>query len=261
MKNISNDLVSIIMLSRNKGEYVDESIRSIIAQTYQNWELLFVDDSSSDETLNKVLSYKYNDERIHLSQYVFEQGEAVTRYKALKSAKGRWIAFMNCGDLWHPTKLEEQIAFMEKNNYAFSYTKYCIIDSKSRIQDVIIGGPERISYSDMLKCCWPGYLTVMYDAEKVGPLTEHKFKENSDYAIWLEVCKKEDCYLLNKILATQRTDQKLYSPFPLFKRISWRYDVFSIAGKKNPIMATVMTIRSLWYGIVKRVKYIEKSGK
>ena len=258
---MTNDLVSIIMLSHNKGEYVVESIGSVIAQTYKNWELLFVDDSSTDGTINKVLSYKYKDERIQLSQYIFEQGEAVTRYKALKSAKGRWIAFMNCGDLWHPTKLEEQIAFMERNNYAFSYTKFGIIDSKSKIKETIIGGPEIISYSNMLKCCWPGYLTVMYDAAKVGQLTEYKFKENNDYAIWLEICEETDCYLLNKNLATQRTDQKLYSPFPLFKRISWRYDVFSIAEKKNPIMATIMTIRSLWYGIIKRVKYTERSGK
>lgn len=258
---MTNDLVSIILLSHNNGEYVVESIESILAQKYQNWELLFVDNSSTDGTVNKVLSYKNNDERIHLSQYVFEQGEAITRYKALKSAKGRWMAFMNGGDLWHPTKLEEQIAFMEKNNYSFSYTKFGIIDSKSKMKDTITGGPERICYYDMLKCCWPGYLTVMYDAEKVGPLTEYKFKKNNDYAIWLEVCKKEDCYLLNKNLATQRIGQKLYSPFPLFKRISWRYDVFSIAEKKNPIMATVMTIRSMWYGIIKRVKYTERSGK
>lgn len=253
--------VSIIMLSHNQGQYVEESLSSVLSQTYQNWELLFIDDSSTDSTINKVLTYKYKDERIQLSQYIFEQGEAVTRYKALKSAKGRWIAFMNCGDLWAPTKLEEQIAFMERNKYAFSYTKFGIIDSKSKTKDAIIGGPERINYRDMLKCCWPGYLTVMYDAEKVGPLTEYKFKENNDYAIWLEVCKEADCYLFNKNLATQRTDQNLYSPFPLFKRISWRYDVFSIAEKKNPIMATVMTIRSMWYGIIKRVKYTERSGK
>lgn len=253
--------VSIIMLSHNQGQYVEESLSSVLSQTYQNWELLFIDDSSTDSTINKVLTYKYKDERIQLSQYVFEQGEAVTRYKALKSVKGRWIAFMNCGDLWHPKKLEEQIAFMERNNYAFSYTKFGIIDSKSKIKETIIGGPERINYRDMLKCCWPGYLTVMYDVSKVGQLTEYKFKENNDYAIWLEVCKKADCYLLNKNLATQRTDQDIYSPFPLVKRISWRYDVFSIAEKKNPIMATVMTIRSMWYGIIKRVKYTERSGK
>lgn len=255
-----DDLVSIIMLSYNRGQYVEDSIRSVINQTYTNWELFFVDDSSTDNTIEKVLN-SFCDERIHLSQYVFKQGEAVTRYKAIKGARGRWIAFMNCGDLWHPTKLEEQITFMEKNNYGFSYTKYGIIDCKSIMHDAIIGGPERICYRDMQKCCWPGYLTVMYDAEKVGQLKEYKFKENNDYAIWLEVCKKEDCYLLNKNLATQRTDQRLYSPFPLFKRLAWRYDVFSIAEKKNPIMASVMTVRSMWYGIVKRVKYIESNGE
>lgn len=253
-----NDLVSIIMLSRNKGEYVVDSIESIIAQTYKNWELLFVDDSSSDGTINKVSSCKNNDKRIHLSQYVFEQGEAITRYKALKSIKGRWVAFINCGDLWYPTKLEEQISFMETNGYSFSYTKYGIIDSKSNVKKVVLSGPERINHRDMLKCCWPGYLTVMYDASKIGNLTEYKFKENNDYAIWLEVCEKEDCFLLNKNLATQRTDQNLYSPFPLFKRISWRYEVFRRANDQNFFVAALMTTRSLWYGIIKKTKYVEK---
>ena len=250
-----SNLVSIIMLARNKADYAVDSIKSVIAQTYTNWELIFIDDSSTDGTISKVLESDFNDKRMRFSQFIFEQGESVTRHKAIFEAKGRWVAFINCGDLWKPTKLEEQIAFMESRGCYFSYTKYGIIDSRSNVRKVIIGGPACINHNDMLKCCWPGYLTVMYDASQIKLLTRYKYNDNNDYAIWLEISKQADCYLLDKNLATQRSDQGLYSPFPFFDRIRWRYNVFIEVEKMNPFVAALMTAQSIWYGIFKKVKY------
>ena len=132
---MKNDLVSIIMLSRNKEQYVEASVRSVMAQTYQNWELLFVDDASKDKTISLLLELKDEDgkrepkeergiaDRISVSSTIESRGEIVNRNSALRSAKGRWIAFLDAGDIWEPTKLERQVAFMEEHGYAFSYTE------------------------------------------------------------------------------------------------------------------------------------------
>ena len=130
----ANGLVSIIMLSKNKAQYVEESVRSVMAQTYKNWELLFVDDNSKDKTITMMMDLKNEAkirredysfiERIKVAQTVTNRGESVNRNKALREARGRWIAFLDVGDVWAPDKLEKQIRFMEENGYAFSYHKY-----------------------------------------------------------------------------------------------------------------------------------------
>ena len=117
-----NDLVSIIMPSYNCAAYIEESIRCVQAQTYQNWELIIVDDCSTDDTINRISNLKDKDKRIFLYQNESNSGAAVSRNLALQKARGRWIAFLDSDDLWEPQKLEKQIAFMEINNYAFSYT-------------------------------------------------------------------------------------------------------------------------------------------
>ena len=179
-------LVSIIMLSHGDGTYVVDSVKSILAQTYQNWELLFVA-KTDDETLEplsslreedvkiqkragKVLTDSYSNSRIKASFIVGEDNDTPRRNSALANAQGRWIAFLDAGDIWEPTKLERQIGFMEEHGYAFSYTQYGIIDKDSHDRGFVIGGKDRVTYQDMMKCCWPAYLTVMYDAEKVGKL-------------------------------------------------------------------------------------------
>lgn len=104
---MSNDLVSIIMLSKDNGKYVAESVRSVLAQTYQNWELIFMDDSSKDDTIRQMMELKGKDRRFKVSKSVESRGSAISMNSALRDATGRWIAFLNVGDLWEPTKLEK----------------------------------------------------------------------------------------------------------------------------------------------------------
>lgn len=157
---MANDLVSIIMLSRNDVAHVEESVRSILAQTYTNWELLFVDDNSNDGTITKMMELTGKDPRFNITQSVYDKGSSYLRNKALKEAHGRWIAFLDAGDTWTPDKLEKQIRFMEENGYAFSYTKYGIMDLESQDRGVVVGGKAHVNYKEMRKCCWPCYLTL-----------------------------------------------------------------------------------------------------
>lgn len=199
---MEEELVSIIMPSYNTGKFIKETINSVIAQTYSNWELIIVDDCSTDNTDEIVKSI--NDNRIIYLKNETNSGAAISRNKALREAKGRWIAFLDSDDLWKNDKLEKQIKFMKENNCYFSYTNYIEIDENGNINGKRVTGPKKITKTGMFNYCWPGCLTVMYDANKIGLIQIEDIKKNNDYAMWLKVCKKADCYLLSEDLAMYR---------------------------------------------------------
>jgi Glycosyltransferases involved in cell wall biogenesis len=256
------------MLSHNQAQYVEESVRSVMAQTYQNWELLFVDDNSKDDTITLMMDlkeeakirredYTYID-RIKVSQTVSDRGESVNRNKALKEARGRWIAFLDVGDVWAPDKLEKQVRFMEENGYTFTFTQYALMNNKSQDRGVLISGKDHVTNKDMLRCCWPAYLTVMYDAEKVGQFRLHNTKGNNDYALWLAISERNDCHLLPENLATMRTPYGLLSRFLRTDKVKWRYEVYRTEEDLGPITSFFYTIRNGWYGIMKWMKYVNR---
>lgn len=261
-------MVSIIMLSKNKAQYVEESVRSVMAQTYQNWELLFLDDNSKDDTITKMMDLKDEGkiknvdytiiDRIKVSQTVTDRGVSVNRNGSLKEARGKWIAFLDVGDVWAPDKLEKQIKFMAENNYSFSYTEYGLMNNKSQNRGVVISGKEHLTHKDFLKCCWPAYLTVMYDAEKVGKVRGRIVKSNNDYALWLQISDNHDCHLLNENLATMRTPYGIFSRFLRTDKVKWRYECYRTEEDLGPITSFFYTVRNGWYGIRKWMNYVKK---
>ena len=253
----SNQLVSIIMPSYKCGRFICESIKSVQAQTYQDWELIIVDDCSDDDTIDVVLGLKNNDERISLYQNSSNSGAAVSRNTALKNAKGRWIAFLDSDDLWEPTKLEKQIKFMEKNGYAFSYHEYKEIDEEDNELGVYVSGKGHVNKFDMFACCWPGCLSVMYDASKVGLIQINDIKKNNDTAMWLKVIRKADCYLLKECLGKYRRRANSITPKPLWKRIWAHYPLFRVAEGMNPISATFWVIMNVFGNAYKKYKYVK----
>jgi glycosyltransferase involved in cell wall biosynthesis len=255
---MTNDLVSVIMPSYNCGCFVEETIRSVQGQTYKNWEIIFVDDCSSDDTIPKVSAMKEQDDRIHLYQNVKNSGAAVSRNVALKEAKGRWIAFLDSDDLWKPEKLEHQIRFMEENGYNFSCTERDVIDENSNPVGQYITGPDVITKAGMRRYCWVGCLTVMYDANVMGVLQIADLKKNNDYAIWLKAIKKADCYLLKENLASYRQRRGSISHDSMKKLIKSHYDLWRVGEGKNPLVAFLLTIQNLFFGVVKRLRYIKK---
>lgn len=254
-----NELVSIIMPSYNCGQFVEETIRSVQAQTYQNWEIVFMDDCSQDDTIQIVNRLRDHDQRIRLFQNRGNMGAALSRNNALREAKGRWIAFLDSDDQWEPEKLEKQLRFMEKNGYAFSYTRYQEIDEDSKETGVFVSGPNHISRKGMYAFCWPGCLTVMYDAEKIGLVQIADIKKNNDYAMWLKVCQKADCYLLDECLAKYRRGrQGSVSSHGIMTMIGWHYKLWHEAEKKNTIAAAYYTCLNLVCGFHKKIRYVKR---
>lgn len=250
-----NDLVSIVMPSYNTGRFIKETIQSVLNQTYENWELIIVDDCSTDNT-DKVIQPFLIDRRIRYLKNKKNSGAAVSRNRALKAAKGKWIAFLDSDDLWEQDKLEEQIAFMQDNGYHFSYTNYIEIDEESKPNGKSVTGPKRITKHGIYNYCWMGCLTVMYDAEEVGLIQIADIKKNNDYAMWLKVCKKADCYLLDKILAKYRKRSGSISNHRYMKLIKWHYKLYRDAEKRNPISSFILTVRNLFFGVLKKIKYV-----
>lgn len=252
-----NDLVSIIMPSYNTANYIGDSVQSVINQTYKNWELLIVDDCSEDNT-DEVVSM-FVDERIKYLKNSSNCGAAVCRNRALREAKGKWIAFLDSDDLWLPDKLEMQIDFMEKHNYHFSYTKYEEINADGINSKTVVSGPKCITKSGMFDFCWPGCLTIVYDRDYVGEIQIVDIRKNNDYAMWLKVCKKADCYLLNETLAKYRRGRTgSVSSHSIRTMIWWHYKLFREAEGQNAILATFNTCRNLTFGLYKKLKYVKK---
>ncbi|HIZ20238.1 MAG TPA: glycosyltransferase family 2 protein [Firmicutes bacterium] len=253
-------LVSIITPSYNTARFVKETIQSVLAQTYPHWEMLIVDDCSTDgsaDTIREIIQ-EYQDPRIRLFVNKVNSGAAVSRNRALREAKGRWIAFLDSDDLWAPDKLEKQLQFMQENGCAFSYTAYTEIDEQSRETGVTVSGPKRISKAGMFRYCWPGCLTVMYDAERIGLIQIADLKKNNDYAMWLKAIPFSDCWLLDEALAKYRVRSGSISRENKIRLIKFHYILFRDGQGMNPAAAAFSTIRNLIFGIWKKVRYVQR---
>lgn len=250
------ELVSIIMPSYNTANYIEESIESVINQTFTNWELIIVDDCSFDNTDDVIAKY-LNDERIIYLKNEKNRGAAISRNRALRKAKGKWVAFLDSDDLWSTNKLEKQIKFMKENNYSFTYTNYYEMDEKSKLNGVTVTGPKHITRRGMYNYCWPGCLTVMYDVSVVGLVQIKDIKKNNDYAMWLQICHKCDCYLLDEQLAKYRKRQGSISNHSYLHLLKWHFKLYYKKEKKNILTAVFNTGRNLIFGLYKKKFYLK----
>lgn len=242
------------MPSYNTARFIGESIASVFAQTYTNWELLIVDDCSTDNT-DEIIA-QFNDPRITYVKNEKNSGAAVSRNRALAQAKGKWIAFLDSDDLWAPQKLEKQLKFMAENGFAFSYTRYEEVDENGSPTGTLVGGPKHITKTGMFNYCWPGCLTVMYNREVVGNIQIADIRKNNDYAIWLKVCRKADCYLLSETLASYRKRGGSISNHSYVTLIKWHYKLYREAEGLNPISSLWITMRNLFFGVWKKFRYV-----
>ena len=166
-------LVSIITPTWNCARFIGETIQSVLAQTYQNWEMIIVDDCSTDDTYDVVKSYIDKDNRIQYRCNEKNSGAAITRNNALKTARGKWIAFLDSDDLWKPEKLEKQLTFMHNHSLCFSYTNYVEIDENSKELGVKVTGPQKINYR--AKYCYLLNEPLALYRKRVGSISRHGY--------------------------------------------------------------------------------------
>lgn len=199
------ELISIIMPAYNSAQYIEQSIESVLKQSYKNWELIVVDDCSVDDTYKIVEKLCLNEERIKLFRLNANSGVAMARNFAINVSRGKYIAFLDSDDLWLPDKLEKQLKLMREKNAVISYTAYRQFSGEKLGKLVFV--PEQVTYKQLLKGNVMGCLTVMLDKERLGNLQMKKAR-HEDYILWLDILKQENiAYGLQEDLARYRKSE------------------------------------------------------
>ena len=200
-----NNKVSVITASYNCAKFIEESIKSVLNQTYDNLELIIVDDCSTDNTEEIVNEYIKKDSRIKFYRLNNNSGAAVARNKGLDEATGRFIAFLDSDDIWYKQKLEKQINFMQTNNYGFSFTSYRLIDENGGLLNKEIRVPNEITYKKLLKNTIIVCLTVIIDKELIGDFKMPLVRAGQDTATWLSILRNGNiAYGYDEVLASYR---------------------------------------------------------
>ena len=205
-------LISVITPTYNCANFIGETIESVQAQTYQQWEMIIVDDRSTDNTKEIVEEYVKADDRIKYTCLEENSGAAVARTTAMELANGEYMAFLDSDDIWSEDKLEKQLSFMKEQDIAFSCTAYEQIDEKGEPLNRIIRTVPKADYNRVLLDCPVGNSTVMYNVEKMGKFEVPNIRKRNDDALWLQMLKKEKyIYGMEPVLMRYRIRQNSIS--------------------------------------------------
>lgn len=198
-------LVSVIMPCYNMASYISDSIKSVVSQTYPYWELLIVDDASTDKTVSIIESYSQTDSRIKFAIKTQNSGIADTRNQCIQMAQGQFLAFLDADDIWHPEKLEKQLKFMIENKVGFTYSTYDWIDEDGNTLNKFINTIGNLNYKKYLRNTIIGCSTVMIDTAIVGKVVVPHFRTSEDTATWLNILKKGHlAYAIDEPLVSYR---------------------------------------------------------
>lgn len=195
-----DELVSIITPVYNSGKYIGEAIKSVLSQSYSIWEMIIIDDCSTDDT-SEVIK-KFDDKRIKYIKLDKNSGAAIARNKALERAKGKFIAFLDADDKWKPDKLQKQLIYMLDNNVGFCFTGYEIIKEKG---NRIVKVPKTLNYNQFMKNTVIGMLTVIINRDIIKDFSIVNVRKDQDSMTWAKILREGHiAYGLNESLAYYR---------------------------------------------------------
>lgn len=245
-----NNLVSIITPSYNSVQFIGKSIKSVLNQSYTNWEMIIVDDLSTDNSIQVIQEYVKKDNRIKLIQLKNNSGAAVARNTAIEAAKGKYIAFLDSDDLWETKKLENQINFMEKNNSSFSYSNYSLIDEEGNDLNIVKNPTSYMTYNELLKENQIGCLTAIYSQEKLGKIYMPLIRKRQDYGLWLNILKKiNHADKIDEVLAIYRIRKNSISSNKL-ELLKYNFELFN----KHQKLSKLKSLYYLAWNIFRKIK-------
>ena len=247
-------LVSIIMPAYNCEKYITEAIASVINQTYQNWELIVIDDCSQDNTVNIVKRLALEDTRINLYQNERNVGVSKTRNKGLSIAKGQWIAFLDSDDCWASEKLEKQMEFIKAHpNALLTYTASKFMDTQGNRYSYIMHAEKCVDYHAILRKNLISCSSVIVDRSLMISVGMVNDDITEDHATWLKILQKipyaygvDDPLLIYRISKTSRSGARL-------RAARRQYGCYRYIGK-NILSAAMLTALYAFYSIQKRRK-------
>lgn len=223
--------VSVITPSYNSIRFIGETILSVQNQSYEDWEMIIVDDASTDQSLAKIKEIIKGDSRIRLLSLKENVGAAKARNIAIEEARGRYIAFLDSDDIWLPHKLKTQLLFMEEMDVDFSYTSYSLIDENSNELNREVNVPEFVGYHYLAGNTIIGCLTVMLDREKISYI-EMPSMQPEDTALWLNLLSEGyEARGIQQVLAKYRIVENSVSRNKI--RAAFRY--WNLLRKQKPL--------------------------
>lgn len=251
-KDYIDGLVSIIVPVYNAEKYIEETLESIFSQTYKNFEVMIVDDMSSDGSKDIINRYAQKYDNIRPIFLEKNAGVANARNVGIANARGRFIAFLDSDDIWMSDKLEKQVSFMTKNNYPFSFTTYRFIDMDSNEMNTVVHAKKMLTYNDLLKHNAISCLTVIIDRYQVRDIVMPSIR-HEDYACWLKILKKGyNAYGLDELLAKYRTRKNSLSGNKI-KAATWTWNILRREEGLNIFKACYCF---LYYAVVNVFKHI-----
>lgn len=251
----SGDKVTIVTPSWNSEKYIEETIQSVQMQTYQNWEMIIVDDCSTDHTVEIVNEIAMRDHRIKILVQKKNAGAAKARNRSTLEGVGRFVAYLDADDRWKSEKLAKQVAFMKEKDCGFSCTSYEVIDDNGKSKNKYIHMLPKVNYTDFLTNNLLQTVGIMVDVDKVDKkyLMMPDIRRRQDAATWLQILKAGfDCYGLNEILAEyRRTENSLSSN--KFKAVKGVWNLYRDIEKLSLPFSCYCFVRYAFLAIWKRI--------
>ena len=254
----SQPLVSIVTPLYNAAPFIAKTIQSVLDQTYQNWELLIVDDASTDKGPDIVLDFCGNDTRIKFYPNKTNNGAAHCRNQATREATGDYIAFLDADDLWHRNKLEKQLIFMQERDCDVSYSSYLHIDELGNTLNKRVQALTELSYKKQHKNNYIGNLTGIYNVTRLGKIIAPNIRKRQDWAVWLEAIKKsgKPALGLQEDLAFYRIRQNSISANKR-KLIKYNFAFYNTYLGYSWVKSAFCMIQFFWEYFIVRPKHIK----
>lgn len=251
------DLVSIIIPTYNCEKFIGEAIKSVQNQTYRNWEIILVDDASTDNTLAIITKFSESDNRIKINQLDKNSGNGFARNVALQNASGRYIAFLDGDDLWSSSKLEKQIAFLKTHQLPFTFSFYDCIDEEGNNLYRRVEAPLDLSYNQLFYCNYIGNLTAIYDTDFFGKIKIEATQKRQDWRLWLTILKQiKTTKPIPESLAFYRIRKDSMSSSK-FKLIRHNFSVYREFHGHNLVFSILLMTRFLFTQLAVKPRYIK----
>lgn len=252
------DKVSIITPTYNAAKYIGETIDSVQNQTYSNWEMIIVDDASTDNTVAIVEAIQAKDSRISLVHATSNEGSGKARDLGVQKSTGRYIAFLDADDLWKPHKLKTQIDFMINRGLNFTFSYYECIDENSIPIGRLISAPNPLTLKQLISSNYIGNLTGIYNTEYFGKIPISHVRKRQDWMLWLDILKKnKTAYPVPESLAYYRIHSNSLSSSK-FGLLKYNYRVYHQHLNKNKVTSFFYLLRFLFVHFFIKKRYIKK---
>jgi len=244
-------LVSVIVPNYNSVDFIAEAISSVLEQIFEDWDMIVVDDSSTDNSIELIEKFVRDDKRIRLIRLEKNSGSAVARNTAIEAAQGRYIAFLDSDDVWMPNKLERQVSVLQTSDAAVCFTSYFKMLEDGTRTDRLVRAKQIVTYQMELKSNHIGLSTAIYDTKKCGKFFMLDSRKHEDYSLWLKILGSghkviglQEPLVYYRVRANSLSSNKLKAAY-------YHWKVLRSTARPNFFYALFLFVNYIWHGLRK----------